>query len=249
MRRAAGCGRLLSRTASPPTGSGTAGCSWSGEWSGSPGWWSFPTPPAALSAGLSGGPSIPTGRPGSKRCPAPSRCLGLGVLGLRLLGRWSPRGSSTGLPLPGGASPPAPPSAPRAWSGSPQPCGAAPASSSPSTTTTRALRATERLAGLLGRRAAAVTLPQGVGDVAELAARPHGRAAFLRLLTRPPAPPASGSPPLPCGLPGPLHLSLTGLVPASSIPTLTTEEDLCPIHDGLRPHTASRRGIRIAHSL
>ena len=44
--------------------------------------------------------------------------------------------------------------------------------------------ATERLAGLLGRRAAAVTLPQGVGDVAELAARPHGRAAFLRLLER-----------------------------------------------------------------
>ena len=42
--------------------------------------------------------------------------------------------------------------------------------------------AAQRLAGLLGRRAAAVTLPQGVGDVAELAARPHGRAAFLRLL-------------------------------------------------------------------
>ena len=44
--------------------------------------------------------------------------------------------------------------------------------------------ATERLQSLLGRRAAAVTLPQGVGDVAELAARPHGRAAFLRLLAR-----------------------------------------------------------------
>ena len=44
--------------------------------------------------------------------------------------------------------------------------------------------AAERLAGLLGRRAAAVALPQGVGDVAELAARPHGRAAFLRLLDR-----------------------------------------------------------------
>ena len=46
------------------------------------------------------------------------------------------------------------------------------------------LEATERLAGLLGRRAAAVTLPQGVGDVAELAALPQGRAAFLRLLAR-----------------------------------------------------------------
>ena len=44
--------------------------------------------------------------------------------------------------------------------------------------------ASGRLAGLLGRRAAVATLPQGVGDVAELAARPHGRAAFLRLLER-----------------------------------------------------------------
>ena len=42
--------------------------------------------------------------------------------------------------------------------------------------------AKERLLTLLGRRAAAVTLPQGVGDVGELAALPHGRAAFLRLL-------------------------------------------------------------------
>ena len=44
------------------------------------------------------------------------------------------------------------------------------------------LEATERLLTLLGRRAAAVTLPPGVGDVGELAALPHGRAAFLRLL-------------------------------------------------------------------
>ena len=44
--------------------------------------------------------------------------------------------------------------------------------------------ATERLQTLLGRRAAAVTLPQGVGDVAELAARPHGRAGFLGLLAQ-----------------------------------------------------------------
>ncbi len=46
------------------------------------------------------------------------------------------------------------------------------------------LEATERLRTLLGRRAAAVTLPPGVGDVAELAALPHGRAAFLRLLAQ-----------------------------------------------------------------
>ena len=44
--------------------------------------------------------------------------------------------------------------------------------------------ATDRLLTLLGRRAAAVTLPEGVGDVSELAARPHGRTAFLRLLAQ-----------------------------------------------------------------
>ena len=46
------------------------------------------------------------------------------------------------------------------------------------------LEATERLAGLLGHRAAAVTLPQGVGDVGELAAHSRGRSLFLRLLAR-----------------------------------------------------------------
>ena len=43
--------------------------------------------------------------------------------------------------------------------------------------------ATERLLTLLGRRAAAVGLPPGVGDVGELAALPHGRVAFRRLLS------------------------------------------------------------------
>ena len=42
--------------------------------------------------------------------------------------------------------------------------------------------ATERLQTLLGRRAADVALPPGVGDVAELAALPQGRTVFLRLL-------------------------------------------------------------------
>ena len=45
------------------------------------------------------------------------------------------------------------------------------------------LEATERLAGLLGRRSAAVTLPQDVGDIAELAEHPRGRALFLRMLS------------------------------------------------------------------
>ena len=44
--------------------------------------------------------------------------------------------------------------------------------------------ATERLMTLLGRRAAAVTLPDGVDDVAELAPHPRGRAVFLRLLAQ-----------------------------------------------------------------
>ena len=42
--------------------------------------------------------------------------------------------------------------------------------------------ASERLAALLGGRAAVVGLPEGVTDVAELVAHPHGRASFLRLL-------------------------------------------------------------------
>ena len=41
-----------------------------------------------------------------------------------------------------------------------------------------------RLQSLLGRRAAAVSLPEGVGDAAELAVRPRGRAVFLRLLAQ-----------------------------------------------------------------
>ena len=44
--------------------------------------------------------------------------------------------------------------------------------------------ATDGLLTLLGRRAAAVALPQGIGDVAELAAIPQGHALFLRLLSQ-----------------------------------------------------------------
>ena len=46
------------------------------------------------------------------------------------------------------------------------------------------LEATERLAGLLGPRSATVTLPRGVGDVAELACLPNGRSLFLDLLAQ-----------------------------------------------------------------
>ena len=44
--------------------------------------------------------------------------------------------------------------------------------------------ATDGLLTLLGRRAAAVALPQGVGDVGELAGLPNGRSVFLRLLSQ-----------------------------------------------------------------
>ena len=44
--------------------------------------------------------------------------------------------------------------------------------------------ATDGLLALLGRRAAAVALPEGIGDVAELADLPQGRALFLRLLSQ-----------------------------------------------------------------
>ena len=44
--------------------------------------------------------------------------------------------------------------------------------------------ATAALSGLLGRRAAVVTLPEGVADAADLATHPGGRRVFLRLLER-----------------------------------------------------------------
>ena len=44
--------------------------------------------------------------------------------------------------------------------------------------------ATDGLKELLGRRAAVVNLPQGVADVGELAALPHGQRLFRRLLAR-----------------------------------------------------------------
>ena len=44
--------------------------------------------------------------------------------------------------------------------------------------------AAERLSSLLGSRAAVVTLPQGVADLAELATHPHGRELCLRLLAQ-----------------------------------------------------------------
>ena len=121
-------------------------------------------------------------------------------------------------------------------SASPPPFGAAPTSSSPSTTDDAGREATERLRTLLGRRAAAVTLPDGVGDVAEIATHPRGRAVYacacLRRRRAPPGrQPARGSParflpqPVPHrGLPLPSPLS-----PPRACPRLPPGEDPCPI--------------------
>ena len=117
-------------------------------------------------------------------CPAPSRCLDLGVSAPRRLLRSSPRESSTGSRLLPGASPPSQPWAPKASSGWPRSLRGCPRVFLAFDNDEAGLGATEELADLLGRRAAAVTLPQGVGDMAELAALPQGRAAFLRLLAR-----------------------------------------------------------------
>ena len=79
-------------------------------------------------------------KPRFQALPGPKPVLGLGRLGPAPPWAVVTEGSSTGSSLPDGAFPPAPPWAPRALSASPRPSGAAPASSSPSTTTTRAER-------------------------------------------------------------------------------------------------------------
>ena len=94
-------------------------------------------------------------------------------------GRSLPKASSTGSPLPGGASHPAPLSEPRALSESPPPSGAAPASSSPSTATTAGLEATERLLTLLGT--------QGRRRHPSPGRRRRGRACGTSPRTRPPS--------------------------------------------------------------
>ena len=181
----------------------------------------------------------------------------LGVSARRRPGQSWPRGSSTGSPWRSGDFAPAPPWARRAWSGSPRPFGAAPASSSPSTTTTRAARRRSGFSPCSDAGPLPSPFPRASATWPSLRLFPMDEPPSCACSRRPPAPPGSGSPPLPCGLPGPLHLSLTGLVPASPIPTLTTQEDLWPMHDGLRPPTDSHRacpvldtgGTRTGHSL
>ena len=263
MRRAAGCGRHWNPRASMRRSvSGTPGCS--------------PTRGAERFAGMVVVPDVSGGlvrwlvgpghrpRPGAPvpgAARSPSRCLGLGRIGRAPpCGRSSPRASSTGSPLRRLGLPRlSPPWAPRAWSGWPPPCGAAPASSSPSTADDAGREATERLADPArsqGRRRrpprrASATWPS-------LRPFPTDGAAFLRLLAhRRPAPPASGFFP---ASHSPHHFPSSGAWPAPpclrdslalhAVPTLTAQEDLCPMHDGLCPPTASHKGNPpIGHSL
>ena len=96
--------------------------------------------------------------------------------------------------------------------------------------------ATERLLTLLGRRAAAVTLPQGVGDVADLAT--HTARTYCRF----PPPPGAGGPLRPLAAPRRSHFGLRGppfththFHHAGPSLDLRSGEHLCPIHDELRP--------------
>ena len=144
-----------------------------------------------LSGGLRGGPSTPTPRPASSRFPAPSRFLGLGVSAPRRPGRCLAKGSSTGSPLRGGAFPPAPPWAPRAWRRSPPPCGAAPASSSPSTRTTRAGRRRSGFRPCLAAGPQPYTFPKAWATLPSLRRIPTGEPSSCACWYRRRTPPGS----------------------------------------------------------
>ena len=165
---------------------GTTGCSWSGEPSGAPEWWSFPDAPGGLVRWLVGRAADPDRTPrfqasarpqagawdwGVSALRRPWTVVAEGVFDWLALGRMGPSGRSL-------------PWAPRAWSGSPAALRGCPRVFLAFDNDDAGREATGQLQTLLERRAAAVALPEGVGDVAELAALSQGRAAFLRLLTQ-----------------------------------------------------------------
>ena len=137
---------------------------------------------AASSAGSPGERSIPAGLPASRLSPAPSRCLGLGRLGPAPGWAVVAEGLFDWLALTGWGIPTV---AALGTQGVERVASSLRGCSRvflAFDSDDAGREATERLLTLLGRRAAVVTLPQGVGDVSELAARPHGRAVFLRLM-------------------------------------------------------------------
>ena len=153
---------------------------------------------------LAGRAVDPDRTPRFQALPGPKPVWVSGVSAPPLVGRSWPRGCSTGSPLPDGASHPAPLWAPRALSGSPRPSGAAPASSSPSMATTRALR---RRSGFCPCWVAGPPLspsPRASATWASLRPSPTDGPPSCACSGRRLASPASGSPPLPFGLPLPL---------------------------------------------
>ena len=117
---------------------------------------------------LAGRAVHPDAAPRFQALPGPKPVLGLGRLGFAPPWAVLAEGVFDWLAIAGWGIPAfSTPWAPRALRRPQPPCVAAPA---------------ERLEGLLGRRAATVSLPEGVGDVGELAAHPHGRTVFPRLL-------------------------------------------------------------------
>ena len=195
--------------------------------------------------------------PGSRPFPAPSRCSdSAGSAPLPRGSSW-PRASSTGSPLPDGAFPSALPWAPRALSASPRPSGAAPASSSPSTATTRGggdgrasdpartqgrRRHPPRRHRRRGRACCPSPRPERLpppalagGPLRPLAAPRRFQTGIPARLSLPQLPlQRSCTAPLPCG-PSPACFP-----PPLSLP----QEVLCPFHDGPCPLTDSRRGVR-----
>ena len=92
---------------------------------------------------------------------------------------------------------PAPPSAPRAWSASPRPFGAAPASSSPSTPTARAARRRSGFRPCSDAGPPPTPFPQASAMWPSLPPGPTDAGPSSASSHRQPAPPGSGSPPLP----------------------------------------------------
>ena len=140
---------------------------------------------------LAGRAVDPDRTPRFQALPGPKPVLGLGHLGPAPAWAVVAEASSTGSPLPDGASHPAPLSAPRAWSGSPPSCGAVPASSSPSMPTTRAVRRRSGFSPCSGAGPPRSPSPQASATLASLRPFPTDgppSSACSRWRPAPPAP-------------------------------------------------------------
>ena len=154
----------------------------------------------------------PDAAPRFQSLPGPKPVLGLGRLG------------------------PAPSWAPRAWRRSPPPCGAATASSSPSTPTTRAGRLRSGLAACLDAGPQPYIFPKAWATLPSLL-RCHTDAPPSCVCSQGRRTPPGSSPRgFPARFPAPPHRFLyRALGPLFTHPQRTTREDLCPMNDGACP--------------